>query len=214
MIKKCFCSKSLAILGILTFLGGCATTSPQLSPMQMRQFTTRTFDGSYEDVFRATMTVLQDHSYIIKNTDMNSGLIVAQVDRETSKGSQFWQAFWVGYVYDKGTLIEASATINKLNATQSEIRMIIQEVVYGQLNSKTNVKTIEDPKIYDAVLNDVQIEVKRREAVNKGTEAKPASVQAAQAAPPATTDSKASPVQASTEDKAAVDQAFGSATSK
>ena len=156
------------LIGPLLLLSGCATTNPQISPMQMRQFTTRTFDGNYENVFRATMTVLQDHGYIIKNTDMNSGLVVGSIDKETSKGSQFMQAFWAGYVWNKGTVVEASTVINKLNEAQSEIRMTIQEVNYTQFNGKNNIKTIDDPKVYDSLLNDILIEVKRREAINKG----------------------------------------------
>jgi len=113
---------------------------------------------------------LQDQGYIIKNTDMNSGLIVAQIDREASKSSQFWQAMFSqhGYIQNKGTLVETSVTVNKLNDAQSEIRMIIEEGTYGSFNNKTDIKTITDPKIYDAFLNDVLIEVKRREAINKG----------------------------------------------
>ena len=155
-------------LGCVLFVSGCATTNASLSPMQMRQFTTRNFEGNYENVFRATMTVLQDNGYIIKNTDMGSGLIVASIDKETSRGSQFWQAVWAGYVWNKGTQIEVSGTVGKLNEAQSEIRMIIQEINYGQYNSKNAIKTITDPKVYDSILNDILIEVKRREAINKG----------------------------------------------
>ncbi len=172
-------AKKIGVLSLLVcalFIGGCATTGPKISPMQMRAFTTRNFDGDYENVFRATMTVLQDQGYIIKNTDMGSGLIVAEIDRETSKGSQFWQYMFSsnGYIANKGTLIQVSATINKLNVAQSEIRVIIQEVAYGSFNSKTNIKTIEDPKVYDALLNDILIEVKRREAINRPETASPA----------------------------------------
>jgi len=148
--------------------------------MQMRQITTRNFDGNYENVFRATMTVLQDNGYIIKNTDMASGLIIANIDKETSKGSQFWQAVWAGYVWNKGTQVEASATVGKLNDAQSEIRMIIQEVNYGQYNNKNAIKTITDPKIYDALLNDIYIEVKRREAINKDVQSSATATQSNQ----------------------------------
>ena len=162
--------KRYSAICVCLILSGCATAAPQITPMQMRQFTTRTFDGNYENVYRATMTVLQDQGYIIKNTDMNSGLIVAEIDREASKGSQVMQALFSqnGYIANKGTLIQASATINKLNEAQSEIRVTIQEVTYSSLNSKTDIKTIKDPKVYDSILNDVYVEVKRREAINKG----------------------------------------------
>jgi hypothetical protein len=175
------------LLAITFTLSGCATAPPAISPMQMRQFTTRQFDGDFENVYRAAMTVLQDQGYIIKNTDMDAGLIVAQIDKESSRSSQFWQ--WMfssnGYIPNKGTLIEASVTVNKLNEVQSEIRMTIQEVTYGSLNNKTKVVTITDPAVYDTLLNEVLIEVKRREAINKGEVVVATSSQAvAQTAPP------------------------------
>lgn len=198
---------SLFAISILLVFPGCATTSPQISPMQMRQFTSRNVEGNYEDVFRATMTVLQDQGYIIKNTDMASGLIVAQVDRETSTGSQFMQVVWAGYVWDKGTVVEVSATVNKLSAMAAEIRMNIQEVNYGQYNNKNTIKTITDPGVYDSILNDIVVEVRRREAVN------PDSVAMAQPVPlpmPPATKPAASTVVPSEDDKQLVSQAFDS----
>jgi len=78
------------ILGFMFFVG-CAV-QPQLSPLQKRQITTRLFDAGYENTYRSILTVLQDQGYIIKNTDMNTGLINATIDREAGKGSQVTQA--------------------------------------------------------------------------------------------------------------------------
>ncbi len=79
---------------------------PKLSPMQKRQITTRMFECDYECGYRASLTILQDQGYVIKNTDMDSGLILASVDRKTSGGSQVLQALLLGYVSDKGTDVE------------------------------------------------------------------------------------------------------------
>lgn len=147
-------------------LAGCATSSANLSPMQQRQITTRQIEGSYEHVYRAAMTVLQDQGYVVKNTDMASGLIVACIDRETSKSSQFWQAALVGVVYDKGTFIEATITVGKINETLQELRINLQETRYGQYG-KTDIKQIVDTKIYDALANQISVEVKRREALGR-----------------------------------------------
>ena len=147
----------------------CAV-GPQLSPMQKRQLTTRLINGSYEDTFRGTLTVLQDQGYVIKNTDMVSGLIVATVDRAESGGSQFAQALFLGYVADKGTDIEVSCMLNKITETKTEIRLNIQESKYGQSSawsgtSKQNTKQIYDPEIYRNLFNEIEIEVKRRQAI-------------------------------------------------
>lgn len=152
---------------LLTFLliVGCAT-GPQLSQMQIRQLTTRMIEGSYEDIYRATMTILQDQGYVIKNTDMNSGLIVADIDRETSGTSQFMQALFVGNVYDKNTVIEVSATVNKLSEDAQELRINIQETNYSARGTKQNINQIYDDDIYQKLFNDITLEVKRREAMN------------------------------------------------
>jgi hypothetical protein len=154
------------IIGCL-LVTGCATTGANLSPMQKRQITTKQIEGAYENVYRASMTVLQDQGYVLKTTDMASGLIVANIDRETSKSSQFWQAFFVGGVYDKDTFIEITMTINKINETLQELRMNLQETRYNQFGGKTDIKQITEAKTYDELANQIRIEVKRREALGR-----------------------------------------------
>lgn len=151
---------------LLTILVGCAA-GPQLSQMQIRQLTTKMIEGSYENVFRATMTILQDQGYVIKNTDMNSGLIVANIDRETSGGSQFMQALFLGSITDKNTVIEVSATVNKLNEQTQELRLNIQETNYSGSGAKQKINQIYDEKVYQNLFNEITLEVKRREAMNK-----------------------------------------------
>lgn len=151
---------------LLTFIVGCAS-GPQLSQMQIRQLTTKIIEGSYENVFRSTMTILQDQGYVIKNTDMNSGLIVANIDRETSVGSQFMQALFLGTITDKNTVIEISATVNKLNEQNQEVRLNIQETNYSISGAKQNIRQIYDEKVYQDLFNQITLEVKRREAMNK-----------------------------------------------
>lgn len=154
----------IVLLSVILF--GCAA-GPQLSQMQIRQLTTKTIDGAYDDVFRATMTILQDQGYVIKNTDMNSGLIVANVDRETSGGSQFAQALFLGKITDKNTVVEVSATVNKLNDKTQELRLNIQETNYSGEGGINNIKQIYDEQVYQKLFNDITLEVKRREAMNK-----------------------------------------------
>jgi hypothetical protein len=146
---------------------GCAAPETPLSPMQKRQITTKQIEGSYENVYRAAMTVTQDQGYILKNTDMNSGLIVAAIDRETSKSSQFWQEFWMGSVYDKGTFIELTLTVGKISEALQEVRMSLQESRYNQFGGKTDIKQVLDPQVYQELANQIIVEVKRREALGR-----------------------------------------------
>lgn len=165
--------KKLAVsfIVIILFLSGCAT-APKLSPMQKRQITTRVIEGSYETVYQSILTVLQDQGYIIKNTDMRTGLISANIDRESSTGSQAVQALFLGYVSNKGSVIDASIMVNKINNDKSEVRINMQESQYGQNSSwggtsKQNVETIYDKEIYGSLFNEIQIEVKRRNALGR-----------------------------------------------
>lgn len=164
--------KTVAIIAIafMMFIAGCAV-QPQLSPIQKRQITTRIFDGEYETTYRSILTVLQDQGYIIKNTDMNTGLINATIDREAGSGSQAVQAVFLGYVVDKGSEIETSFMVNKISNTKTEVRLNMQESKYGQASkwsssSKQSVKQILDPGIYNQIFNEIQTEIKRREAMN------------------------------------------------
>jgi|YelNatPaOPRAMG01_1025707.scaffolds.fasta_scaffold94515_3 hypothetical protein len=158
---------------VICFIGNIACTpEPQLSPMQVRQITTKLFDGDYETVYRACLTVLQDQGYIIKNTDMDSGLIVASITKETSAGSQAFQALMLGYVPNKGKEYDLSCMVNKLSEKSTEIRLNIHETKYGQTSkwsgsSELGAKQIYDEKLFRALFNEIEVEVKRREAMKK-----------------------------------------------
>ena len=148
---------AIALLG-----NGCASRA-NLSPMQKRQITTHQIEGSYENVYRAAMTVLQDQGYVVKNTDMASGLIVASVDRETSESSQFWQAFLM-----KGTFIEATITVGTINDSLQEIRISLQSTRYNRYDGgKTDIKQLVNPAVYQELANQITVETKRREALGR-----------------------------------------------
>ena len=156
---------------LMVFIVGCAI-QPELSPMQKREITTRVFDSGYETTYRSIMTILQDQGYIIKNTDMNTGLINANIDREAGFGSQITQGLLLGYVVDKGSAIDASFMVNRINETKTEVRLNIQEASYGQSSkfsstSQQSVRQILNPEIYNKLFNDIRTEIKRREAMNE-----------------------------------------------
>jgi len=170
MKRTSFLIKLILLPAIIISFIRCVP-EPELAPMQKRQLTTKLFECSYENTYRAALTVLQDQGYIIKNTDMASGLILASVDRETPTGDQIAQYLLVGFEWSKGTEIEVSCVVNKLSNTSSEIRINIQEVKYGQSSwlsgtSKQSSKQIYEPRLYQNIFNQITLEIKRREAIN------------------------------------------------
>jgi hypothetical protein len=153
-MKKRFLLPFLLAAISLTFFNCGGASQPKLSPMQVRELTTKLFESDYETIFRSTLTILQDQGYVIKNTDMAAGLILGYADRKTALGSQLFSALMLGFVAHKGTDIEVSCMLNKINDTSSELRMNIQEAKYGQSstlsgNTKTDSNLIRDPKIYN-----------------------------------------------------------------
>jgi hypothetical protein len=171
MKKASYLILSSVLIFSLLILISC-TPTPKLSPMQIRQITTRMYECDYETCYRATLTCLQDQEYVIKNTDMESGHILASVDRQTKGGSQFLQALFTGYVSDKGTEYELSAMVDKLSETATEVRINIEKVKYGQSSKfsgtgKQSSKRVYDAKLFQDLFNDIGVEIKRREAMRK-----------------------------------------------
>lgn len=155
------------VSGILIILGtavltGCATT-PALSPMQRRAIQTRTFENaSYDTVFRAFKTVLQDEGYIIKNQDMTGGLIVATIEH-TDRSGAFFAALSGQHQYRTSEAFEVSVNLEEVSKTIVESRMTIQKIDTYNLGGRQG-DLILTPGIYKSFYDKVIIEVERRKA--------------------------------------------------
>ncbi len=159
--------KGLRLFSYLLILamGACATV-PELSPAQRRALQMRTFEHtSYENVFRAFKTVLQDSGYVIKNQDMNGGLIVAQIQKTDSSGA-FFAAFGGNQNYRTGQAFEVSVNLEKVNATTIETRVIIQTVESYSMGGQQGHEILDD-KMYKSIYDSVRTEVERRKAQGK-----------------------------------------------
>ena len=151
-------------LGFL-FLAGCVTTS-QLSPQQRRALQVRNFETTYNHVFRAFKTVLQDEGYIIKNQDMKGGLIVAHNSKPTGTGVAILAAIGGADNYHSGTTYEVSVNLEAIRKNYIESRVIIQKVAtYSRGGSQG--REIVDPGLYKNIYSKVMVEVERRKAQRK-----------------------------------------------
>ena len=152
------------ILALSFLLAACAVT-PAISPQQIRAMQMRTFeDTSYENVFRAFKSVLQDEGYVIKNQDRVGGLIVGSIQR-TDGMSNFNMVFNAGKNYRTGESYEASVNLEKIGRT-IETRITIQRMEsYSMGGSQGN--PILNPEEYKNIYEKVSVEVKRRQAQGK-----------------------------------------------
>lgn len=156
----------ISVMVIGGLLWGCAST-PELSPMQRRAIQTRTFENaSYESVFRAFKTILQDEGYIIKNQDMQGGLIVATI-QHTARGGAFFAAFSGNPNYRVGEGFEISINLEKVSNVIVESRLTIQKLEQYSMGGQQG-RVILDPELYASFYNKVRTEIERRKAKGKG----------------------------------------------
>ena len=159
---------------IILFFSTSCTTVPKLSPQQRRALQVRHFESSYNNVFRAFKTVLQDEGYIIKNQDMQGGLIVAQASKKASHG--FWTylgAVGAGlssnsqqYDYQTGTNFEVSVNLEEIRKNYVQSRVIIQKTdTYKRSGSQGD--EVINTEVYKNIYSKVRVEIARRKAQNK-----------------------------------------------
>lgn len=145
---------------------GCVTT-PQISPQQRRAMQVKHFkDVSYENVFRAFKTVLQDEGYIIKNQDMKGGLIVAHASKASSSGLAVMAALAGTQNYQTGVTFEISVNLEEVQKNYTESRVILQKVSSYSMGGSQG-KEILSPELYKNIYSKVFVEVERRKAQGK-----------------------------------------------
>ncbi len=145
-------------------LAGCATT--QISPQQRRALQVKLFEADYKTVFRSFKTVLQDEGYIIKNQDMQGGLIVAHASKSAGVGSVALAILAKTDNYRTGFTYEVSVNLEKTGKNQVETRVIIQKTSIYSRGGSTG-REILSPELYRNIYSKVAVEVQRRKAQNK-----------------------------------------------
>jgi len=159
------------------FITACQTT-PTLTPDQRRTLQTRIFKpASYNTVFRAFKTVMQDEGYIIKNLDMDGGFIVA----ETRKGMGgayntliILGAFADGFSgqsssagnYATGKTYTCTVNLEEIQKNVVEARLIFQKTTNYSRGGKAGGELL-DPEVYRNIFSKVYREVERRKALKR-----------------------------------------------
>ena len=133
---------------------GCATT--ELTALQRRTLESRELQGKYGDAFRATLQVLQDEGYIIKNADFESGVIQG----ETAIKQNFW-----GVMKNS----EVTATLEQFgeNTVKERISFVNKVKSSSQYGTDENSKRVEDPELYQRIYESIQKEIFVRQNLNR-----------------------------------------------
>jgi hypothetical protein len=141
----------LCLLVILIL--GCvpAAIVPQKTQLEIREFQTRTYEtNDSKMVMKSLLNVLQDDGYIVKNANVELGLLSAskEVDIE-SKGEAFILSLLAGHEarWKKNSIIECSCNVGEFGKL-TRVRVNFQLKVMDNKGGVIKVETIEDPKFY------------------------------------------------------------------
>ena len=145
---------SLCCIIFALFLAGCVTTQTAL---QRRTYEAKELEGTIEDAFKATLQVLQDHGYIIKNTDRAGGVIQGETGIK--------KEFWTGDM----TNMEITATLEQFGANTVKERLSLISKVKNSTGygTKENSEIIDDPEMFQKMYDEIQKEMFIRKNLNK-----------------------------------------------
>ncbi len=140
------------VLASLLLCGGCAPrVQPQQTQLQVREFQTRSYEtDDVKMVMKALLNVLQDDGYIVKNANVDLGLLTAtkEIDVE-NKGAAVLLTLLGGENarYNKNSIVECSGNISEFGK-ETRVRVNFQAKVMNNKGEVVDVKQIDDPTFY------------------------------------------------------------------
>jgi hypothetical protein len=161
--------KYLFLLFGSIMLWSCATTTKQLTPIEMKIMTTKQFDSDYNMVFISAISLLHSDGFLISNTDKETGLINAsrQIANENAGASKF---LW-GFAREASTT-QVGFFIQAMNDSLTEVKLTVYE---GSINSTvgdsgvetqtTKNSLVQNPEVYNTWFNNLRAEIERRKAL-------------------------------------------------
>ena len=145
--------KAVSIFIASLIILGCATTpaTPPKTQLKLGNSRLRDYDTSdVKMVMKSLLNVLQDDSYIVKNANVEIGLLSAskEIDVE-SKGEAVLLSLLAGHNarWRKNSTIECSGNITEMGKV-CKVRVNFQVKTMDNKGGVVEVKTIEDPIFY------------------------------------------------------------------
>ena len=146
--------KKIGLMLLVAFvMVGCG--GKKISPQEKRKVTTKTFNASCAKTFGSVMNVFQDEEYVIKSADKDSGLIVANSNKQIGEASRVFQKIMIGNAMKDGTRTNITATLRDSEKETCKTRISIQKVEYGTRGGMFNsskfedVKSVNNPRVYN-----------------------------------------------------------------
>jgi len=163
-MEKSFLKKLPLIAGAFIALSlvcaGCARSSAdsEMTQLQIREIQTRTFEAKEaKAVLKEMINVLQDDAFIVKNANMELGLLSGEKDIELEKGWEKWMTILASGQnarWTKNGVLEISANVTQFGS-DTRVRINVQRKVYDNFGRIVKVTQIYDPQYYQAFFEKV-----------------------------------------------------------
>ena len=139
-------------------LSGCMPKPPviQKTQLEVREFQTRSYDTTdFKMVMKSAMNVLQDDGYIIKQANLDLGLLTAQKQIDTTnKTAEFLSGLAAALAttsnnsrYERSVVIEASVNVSSFGESV-RVRTNFTKNKLNNRNETMSVGQIVDPVFY------------------------------------------------------------------
>jgi len=144
----------------IIFTGCVPTAQPKMqkSQLQIRQFQTKTYDNkNLKMIMKAVMDTLQDDDFIVKQTNIDLGLITAQKEIDVEDfGEAFFMTLFAGSqaAYKKSSIITASANISNFGK-KTRVRINFQIKTLDNWGRVMKVQPVMDSKYYQKFFSKV-----------------------------------------------------------
>lgn len=145
-------------VGMLAGVVGCATTAPQKTQMEIREFQTRTYaTNDVRMVMKAMLNVLQDDGFIVKNANTELGLLHASKEMNVQNtGEAFWSSVFFGANarWKKNSIMEATANVSEFGQ-ECRVRVNFQVKVLDNVGNVMDVRQVDDAQYYQTFFSKV-----------------------------------------------------------
>lgn len=143
----------VAAVLLFSFTSGCAPMppKPQQTQLQIREFQTRTYETKdTKMVMKAMLNVLQDDGFIVKNANVELGLITATKDADVeNKGAALFAALLGGREarWKKNSIVECSGNVSDFgNSTRVRVNFSLK--IMNNKGEVVDVKQVDDAAFY------------------------------------------------------------------
>lgn len=137
---------------------GCVAGTPAMTQLQVRELQTRSWPtADTQLVMKAVLNVLQDDGYIVKNANVDLGLLTATKETDVEPtGQAILLAILGGHEarWEKTAVIECSVNVSAFGQ-ETRVRANFQTKTLNNRGEVVTVRTVTDPEFYQSFFSRV-----------------------------------------------------------